>query len=1221
MKSKLLLFLSIVISVSTSVLAQNGPIGFQEYIVSEKTEYFNYPYFIDIDGDSDLDVLNDKNNKIIWYKNINGKIHFETKYIIGIETGTFSYKSIDIDNDGDIDLFSSSNSIFKWYENNGQGIFGSPQIIANQDIDEFYSIDIDGDSDKDLLCESNSKLVWYKNLNGLGSFGTVQIIDTNIAAASVYSSEVDIDSDGDNDLLTYGNDMSWYENLNGQGGFGTAQVIISNINTYGFHIDDLDGDSDKDVYFYDFSSEEIKWFENDGQQNFGNMQTIIGGIDAYSMEAYDMDTDGDQDFVLIEHTTDQNGYSITNLVWVENKGQGNFSNKKIIISNERITQVSIIDLDEDTDKDLLLEKEVSSTITGGHAVSWRENMGQLNFGSEQIIHTAGFMGSGGLDFKDFDGDGKQDVIWSQNNIISWFKDLSGQGNFGKRQFIKLHLHYSAFSHISDFDMDGDLDILETDNLHLAWYENVNGQGFFVGKQLIEVGQGDYITSTDVGDIDADGDIDILYSSEDKLIFYKNTDGLGNFGTSQTIAFNNTMYNYYSIHAADIDGDGDMDILSGDNEINWYENNGQGNFGSPQFIMNGKYSYASDLDGDGALDILTASDSKIAWSKNTNGQGNFGGAQTINNNYNAESQYSISISDIDGDSDMDVISASNNGIGWYENTDGQGNFAAQQIINNNPNLTSSVSSMDVDNDGDTDVISLSTLGDKITWYENTNGLGSFSTEKIIKDNIDAPKLVLSGDINGNGVKDILTNFGINDDYKIVWYENLGVLDNQITGTIRLDSNANGCAPTDIPVPNIMVTTDNGSNSFSTFTLPNGSYQLNTNPGNFTTTLNTTFPNYFSASPNSYSSSFTGLGNTDTGDFCVTASNSTNDVNIALYPLSDARPGFDASYQLVYRNMGSTVLNGTVELTYDNAKITFLTASETVNTQTSNTLTFNYSNLNPFETRTVDLQFNVAVPPTTNINDILSFTAVANPVTGDNTQADNTFLFDQTVIGSYDPNDIRVLEGDEIFLSEADEYLHYIIRFQNTGTASAVNIRVANVLDPKLDWNTLQLENMSHSGKVEIKDGNQVEFIFENINLPDSTSNEPGSHGYIQYKIKPKSNVAVNDVISNTANIFFDFNPPITTNTATTTIVKNLSIEEHPANHVVVYPVPSSGILNIKANALITKVQLYNHLGQRLMNVQNNEGIQSIDIERISQGIYFVKLENVQGDLFVKKVVKN
>ncbi len=184
----------------------------------------------------------------------------------------------------------------------------------------------------------------------------------------------------------------------------------------------------------------------------------------------------------------------------------------------------------------------------------------------------------------------------------------------------------------------------------------------------------------------------------------------------------------SIYSADLDGDGDQDVLSTsyfDNKIAWYENtDGKGNFGTQQVITTSadkaQSVYSADLDGDGDQDVLSASyeDDKIAWYENTDGNGTFGTQQVITTS--ADGAYSVYSADIDGDGDQDVLSASlwGNKIAWYENTDGNGNFGAQQVISTSVDGPQSVYSVDLDGDGDKDVLSASFHDDKIAWYENS-----------------------------------------------------------------------------------------------------------------------------------------------------------------------------------------------------------------------------------------------------------------------------------------------------------------------------------------------------------------------------------------------------------------------------------------------------------------------------------------------------------------------
>src|SRR5690606_33360778 len=317
-------------------------------------------------------------------------------------------------------------------------------------------------------------------------------------------------------------------------------------------------------------------------------------------------------------------------------------------------------------------------------------------------------------------------------------------------------------------------------------------------------------------------------------------------------------------------------------------------------------------------------------------------------------------------------------------------------------------MDIDNDGDNDII----LGDvdaSVYYFENQDN-NFVSNYNIYSGNgLDAGNFNLNiTDLNNDGLKDILVSMynsdtDINSNSKMFLLENLGVLGNNINGNVKFDVNSNDCSDSNVSIQNILVSTDNGTNTFSTFTLDNGNYSINTNEGDFITEVLYENSNYLS-NPQFGNSSFFGLGNIDTINFCMVPQSVFDDLNIVIYSLEEIRPGFETSYQLVYSNVGTTQLSGTITYEFDDNKIQFLNASETVTSQTANTLTFDYIDLNPFESRTIDLEFNVFEPPTTNIDDVLVSTATINPVSGDNTEEDNVFELEQIVIGSYDPNDI-------------------------------------------------------------------------------------------------------------------------------------------------------------------------------------------------------------------------
>lgn len=332
--------------------------------------------------------------------------------------------------------------------------------------------------------------------------------------------------------------------------------------------------------------------------------------------------------------------------------------------------------------------------------------------------------------------------------------------------------------VGDLDGDGDLDILSASSLddRIAWYAN-DGTGKFGAQQTITT-SADYAHRVTTADLDGDGDIDVISASsvDDRIAWYEN-DGSGNFGPQQTITTATNLA--YNVIASDLDGDGDMDIISAsafDGLIAWYENDGAGNFGALQTITTSapgaRSVYIADIDNDGDIDVLSASsdDDRVAWYEN-DGLGNFGPQQTITTL--ADRAFSVKAADLDGDGDMDVIAACSSTssardwrITWYENY-GSGTFGPQQTISINVFQARSVYTADLDGDGDLDVLSASSRDDRIAWYEN-DGLANFGPQQTITSNADGAWSVVAADLDGDGDMDVISG-DYNGD-RVAWYEN-------------------------------------------------------------------------------------------------------------------------------------------------------------------------------------------------------------------------------------------------------------------------------------------------------------------------------------------------------------------------------------------------------------------------------------------------------------------
>lgn len=449
-------------------------------------------------------------------------------------------------------------------------------------------------------------------------------------------------------------------------------------------------------------------------------------------------------------------------------------------------------------------------------------------------------------------------------------------------------------------------------------------------------------------------------------------------------------------------------------------------------------------------------------------------------------------------------------------------------------------------------------------------------------------------------------------------------NTITGNMIFDINNNGCDISDLPNSNIRIDINDNTNQGATFTNTLGVYNFYIQAGDFTLTPNVENPTWFTFSPNSAGFTFADNNNNiATQNFCIVAAGLHKDVEVIVSQLGSARPGFDARYKIVYKNKGNQMQSGTVTLTFDDAKTDFVSSTPAVDAPGLNSLSWNFTNLMPFENRSIELTLNINSPsqtPAVNNGDILNFTATVNPIVGDELPSDNTFNYNQTIMGSFDPNDIICLEGETVAPSEIGNYLHYVARFENTGTYQAENVVVKVVVDAvKYDINTLQLLNTSHPSYTKIS-GNVAEFIFENINLAAAAGTPPvGGHGDVLFKIKTKDNLVTNDNVLQRARIYFDYNLPVITNDAETTFATLSNAGFDHDNSIKVYPNPTNAIININCNSIIESIEIYDIQGRLLETDFANDNKVSLDISGKSNGVYFIKITSDKGSK-VEKIVK-
>ncbi len=264
-------------------------------------------------------------------------------------------------------------------------------------------------------------------------------------------------------------------------------------------------------------------------------------------------------------------------------------------------------------------------------------------------------------------------------------------------------------------------------------------------------------------------------------------------------------------------------------------------------------------------------------------------------------------------------------------------------------------------------------------------------------------------------------------------------------------------------------------------------------------------------------------------------SLTDMSTYAFVNDDFRPGFDRTIVALASNAYCQKQDGALTLILD-PQLEWLYSDPLPDLITGDTLAWYFDDLESgvtFQTRTA-----VKLPATAILGDTVCLTSVVTPA--DASPENNHFTAKEIVIGSFDPNDITawpsgVCEENAIL---PDNRLIYRVRFQNTGTASAINVVILDTLPTGLNLSTLQLLGYSHPVGIERRDSNTLAFVFDNINLPDSTSDEAGSHGYLLFGISQKPGLPDGFKLNNKAAIFFDFNEPVITNNEMRTVVSEL-----------------------------------------------------------------------------------
>ena len=358
-------------------------------------------------------------------------------------------------------------------------------------------------------------------------------------------------------------------------------------------------------------------------------------------------------------------------------------------------------------------------------------------------------------------------------------------------------------------------------------------------------------------------------------------------------------------------------------------------------------------------------------------------------------------------------------------------------------------------------------------------------------------------------------------------------------------------------------------------------------------------------------------TNLGLTCSTAI-SCADIWTTVTPWYGYYQNYNNSVWLKYGNYGTTAPgNYTVTLDFPTGVSPVLTSINNSNyTISGNTITWtlNSTATSMYYSDVIYFSTPSGIPDST----FHIFSSTISSTSTDCDSTNNYYTLGMYVGNSYDPNDKSVNKPLIVNPAIQDEYT-YVVRFQNTGTAPAQDVFILDSLSSNLDWSTLQILEATHPMQLVNLGNGVIKFDFPQIWLPDSTTNEPASHGQVVYRIKELASLGEGDVIENTAYIYFDQNPTIITNTTMNINTVGLGISKVGTIDFNVYPNPATTQLTLEVEGIIQSIKIIDLSGKVVYESAANHNTEMIDINALSSGLYSIEVISNNGmgrSLFVK-----
>jgi uncharacterized repeat protein (TIGR01451 family) len=1029
--------------------------------------------------------------------------------------------------------------------------------VTDATLSNIVFADIDLDGDEDLIGESyiDHQLLVYLNQNG--------IIDTFPQELDIYAEDfVVVDWNNDNlpDLFAPNINSSALRIYLNQGGLQFSEAM--ELSTMGGSDDYYFLDVNEDGFIDLINTDTGNIYENNSGMSGTTFHPGINRKGHY----IDLNADGLYDYVSMSTASPFDLYiyqAIAPYQLVPLDTLYDFSNSDPLLGacND---QMSAQDLDGDGVNELIIKacwKLHVLKVTGDFSYD------MLLVGNHFVPNSFDF---GSLAFADIDQNGFVDISVSYG--IYFNDDFS----FTRRVLPGSSTHNYGKLAIADTDNDGVVEIWESFERHnMDRFLYTSGTSVSGRELMWEMYP--MLSNTRMQDFNNDGAIDIAYTSAREIVLLLNDGDTYH----QHIAYSNGFASngLYNLLAVNFDNDNWIDIVAEDftnNTIRWFRNKQDGSFESMGSIyglpQNDIFEIIGtrDLNDDNLVDFIAerqaSFNTRVFYLMNT-GSGLINQQEVISTSTGTSGNFTVDFHDVNGDTLPDMVFAftGDNGartINVYENNNGDSfnNIFSHNMTNNGR----WAGLADVTQDGILDICYGKFSGgtNEMIIIPN-NGDGTFDTPQaqafdenslggVILDinnddlgDIVNPQYVAYND--GLSFSNVISNsepITVNSNTQYIDYdqdgdidlypginvwENIIIGDSRIKGHVFYDSNSNGIKDAgETSISSLKIGVEGFLSSVYSDDQGQFDFPLGNNLGTFDVFSRSYYNDLFEFTSSPYPAIAT-----------LTDNNPVDSVSIGLQVVEDSlnlyqiisgnRCDDSGRIWLKYLSLRSGQSQGTIEVNLPPGVSFNNNASIPVSEINGNTLRWNLTDINVIADDQIWIDINY--PSFQSAGDLLTFKSEMSTWLGSDTiSVSDIDIIELTC--AYDPNDKSITNTD--FFVQGDAYytvqdeVEYLIRFQNTGTAPANDVIVRDNLTSDFDISSLQFISSSHPASISINEQGLFEAYFENINLPDSTSDFTGSMGYVAFKIDLRAGTEYEKDIRNGARIYFDQNPPVFTN---------------------------------------------------------------------------------------------